>query len=307
MELSREAILEKTHYGINIYAHVLRQYFPGETVLSLSGRDCKPILNPFNGNRPSLHISIKDNCAIHEDDELPEFKGNSIDFAELHYKLAGQDLLEKLNDEMHLLIGKAYSFYNRKEEKPFQPNEVYHKVSVPVFSFYNGPVKNIIPARNISLLQVYELVKGDSFASQTSTLRSIEDKKKAKEFKAAQFSYVTFSGTFSKRADKALIRHSGLLTIDLDHIDCISEWITRLLKDEYFETELLFTSPSGDGLKWIIPIDLTRATHLEYFKSISNYIFQTYGLKIDNSGSDCSRACFLPHDPNIFINPKYLT
>jgi hypothetical protein len=156
------------------------------------------------------------------------------------------------------------------------------------------------------LVEVYELVKGKKFASQTATLRTIADKKQAKAYKAANFNYVTFSGVFSKRSDKALQRHSGLLTIDLDHIADTSKWRQKLLVDEYFETELLFASPSGDGLKWIISIDLAKATHLDYFKSISNYMFQTYGLKIDNSGKDCSRACFLPHDSNIYINPKYL-
>ena len=40
MEISREAILDKTHYGLKIYAYVLRQYYPNQTVLSVKGRDC---------------------------------------------------------------------------------------------------------------------------------------------------------------------------------------------------------------------------------------------------------------------------
>jgi hypothetical protein len=30
------------------------------------------------------------------------------------------------------------------------------------------------------------------------------------------------------------------------------------------------------------------------------------GADPDKSGSDVSRACFLPYDPDCFINPKYL-
>lgn len=306
MELSKEAILSKTHYGLNIYAHVLRQYYPGQTVLSLSGRDCQPASNPFNDNKPTLHISIVANCAVHRDAELHECKGDAFDFAQQHFGLAGQELYEKLNTEMHLRIGEAYSFYERKEEPARQVETVSKKIAAPLFSYFHAPVTNTIPARSISLVEAYELVRGNSLASQTAMLRTITDKKRAKEYKAANFPYVTFSGIFSKRADKALQKHSGLLTIDLDHIGDPAEWIDRLLVDEYFETELLFASPSGDGLKWIIPIDLTKATHGNYFKSISNYMLLTYGLKMDSSGSDCSRACFLPHDPNIFIHPKYL-
>ena len=76
--------------------------------------------------------------------------------------------------------------------------------------------------------------------------------------------------------------------------------------DEYFETELMFVSPSGDGIKWIIPIDITIATQSTFFKAVANYIKKTYGLEVDQSGKDVSRACFLPHDAVPFINPKYL-
>jgi hypothetical protein len=96
------------------------------------------------------------------------------------------------------------------------------------------------------------------------------------------------------------------LTIDLDELSNVEEIKQLLLNDEYFETELLFTSPSGDGLKWIVSIDLMKATHLEYFNGISNYLLTTYKLKVDASGKDVSRACFVPHDRNCYINPKYI-
>jgi hypothetical protein len=79
-----------------------------------------------------------------------------------------------------------------------------------------------------------------------------------------------------------------------------------LLADEYFDTQLLFVSPSGDGLKWIIEIDTRKAPHGEYFASVANYILQTYSFEVDKSGKDISRACFIPFDPNAFINPLLL-
>jgi hypothetical protein len=176
----------------------------------------------------------------------------------------------------------------------------------PLFSYFKNPVPNVFPAKQTNLPEVYHLIKSDSFITVTHTLRSIEDAKKAKEYKAAHFDYVTFSGTFSKRTDKALLQHSGLLTIDFDHLEHPQSLKEQLLSDEYFDTELLFVSPSGDGLKWIIPIDLTKATHQDYFKGISNYILHRYQVKIDASGKDISRACFLPHDAGVYINPKYI-
>jgi hypothetical protein len=93
MEVSRKAILDKTHYGLNIYAYVLRQYYPGETVLSLSGRDCKPAKNPFNADKPTLLIKVVDGCAIHTDSEEAIAQGNVFDFAAQHFSLEGQALL----------------------------------------------------------------------------------------------------------------------------------------------------------------------------------------------------------------------
>ncbi len=91
MKISKKEILHETHYGLNIYAHILRNYYPGETVLSLSGRDCQPAKNPFNGNKPTLKITIIDNCARHIDSDNAIPAGDVFDFAQLHYKLEGRN------------------------------------------------------------------------------------------------------------------------------------------------------------------------------------------------------------------------
>lgn len=306
MEISREAILSKTHYGLNIYAHVLRHYYQGETVLSLSGRDCKPAKNPFNADKPTLMVKVVDGIATHADTEEAIAQGNVFDFASLHFSLEGQALLDKINEELYLRIGKERGFYHQEETQPAVALPEIVKPAPPVFSYFNKPVTNTIPSRQVSLIEVYHLIKGNDFASCTSTLRNISEPKDARKYKAQNFDYVTFSGSFSKRNDANLQRHSGLLTIDFDHIEDIPSLKASLLSDHYFETELLFVSPSGDGLKWVIPIDLTQAKHQDYFKAVANYVSHTYQLEVDQSGKDISRACFLPHDTDIFINPKYI-
>lgn len=307
MELREKDILDKTHYGLNIYSHVLRQYYTDEVVIHLSGKQCKPAKNPFKDNTETLNIYNKDWVFIYEDFNDSEFKGNPFSFASLHYKLTGNELLEKLNAEMHLRIGKQRDFYSNNsnafipdEEKPKEP------ITVPVFSFFKYPVRNTQPAYNINVVEAYKLIKGNDYKKATEELRSITDKSQARTYKANHFDYATFSGVFSKRNDKALQTHSGLVTIDFDHIKDLSKLKKALLQDEYFETELMFISPSGDGLKWIIPIDLAKANHQDYFKAVSNYIQQTYNIEVDKSGKDISRACFLPYAKDVFINPKYL-
>jgi hypothetical protein len=306
MEISREAILNKTHYGLNVYSYVLRKYYPGETILSLSGRDCKPTKNPFNEDKPTLIVKIIDDCAKHTDSEEAIKEGDVFDFAELHFGLSGKALFEKLNEEMFLRIGEKRRFGSQQLSQPIVEEPKIEKPCVPVFSFFTKPISNTIPFKEMDLVETYHLIKGDTYADYTKVLRSISDSKEARKYKASNFDYVTFSGCFSKRNDQNLRKHSSLITLDFDHVQDLNGLKTELLKDQYFETELLFVSPSGDGLKWIIPIDLIQASHQNYFKAVANYINHQYKLEVDQSGKDISRACFLPHDPNIYINPKYV-
>jgi hypothetical protein len=93
--VSEKMILSKTHYGLNIYSHILRLYYPDETVMRLVERDCGLCRNPFNANKETLHIFIKkddptnvmsNEFARHEDNENAIACGDAFDFAELHYK-----------------------------------------------------------------------------------------------------------------------------------------------------------------------------------------------------------------------------
>ncbi len=315
-------ILDKTHYGIGIYAHVLRLYYLNETGLSLSGRTCSPTKNPFNADRPTLNIFIyKENVlgnawdkefARHEDTQNAIPAGNAFDFAELHYKQSGDELLQTLNKEMNLHIGEKFDFYanGKKSNKTLDNSQTKNPsiggVGGALFSFFKAPVRNTIPHKSISLIDAYNYIVGDYAKQRTEKLRDIKDPKQVRQYKASTFDYCTFSGMFQTRNDKALISHSGLLCIDFDHLQSVDLLRNQLLQDEYFDTQMLFVSPSGDGLKWIISIDTAKTSHSEFFVAVASYILQTYGVAVDKSGRDISRACFLPHDPQAFINPIYL-
>ena len=323
----KQAILSKTHYGLKIYSHILRLYYPDEVVLRLTGRDCGLCRNPFNSNKETLHIFIhKENVlgnafdkefARHEDTENIIPAGNAFDFAELHYKQQGDELLQTLNKELHLHIGEERRFYksNARATLAVAPtatptfgggSAAVAIPGTPEFSFFKSPITNTTPRKAATLLQIYNAITGNYYKQRTEKLRAITDTQQARKFKALSFDYCTFSGTFTTRNDKALIKHSGLLCVDFDHLNNIESLFNSLLKDDYFDTQLIFRSPSGNGLKWIISIDTSLSTHSDYFAAVANYILQTYGVEVDKSGRDISRACFLPHDPQAFISPIYL-
>jgi len=317
--ISEESILSKTHYGLSIYSHILRLYYPDEIVLQLVGRDCGLCRNPFNSNKETLHIWIEKTdptnvmnkeFARHSDSENAISAGDAFGFAELHYKQSGAELLQTLNKELFLHIGEQRSFYANAQKsvgcsETSQPKSPQSPCS-PLFSFFKSPITNTKPHKAVSLLQIYNAIKGDYYRDKTQKLRAISNVGQARLFKAANFDYCTFSGVFTTRNDKALEKHSGLLCVDFDHLQNVELLRNQLLQDEYFDTQLLFVSPSGNGLKWIISIDTAATQHGEYFAAVANYILQTYGVAVDKSGRDISRACFLPYDREVFINPVYL-
>ena len=323
--INKESILDKTHYGLNIYAHILRLYYPNQTVLNLIDRDCGLCRNPFNAHKQTLHVWIDpSHTARHHDMKNAIPDGDAFDFAALHYKQSGNELLQTLNKELDLRIGEKFDFYHNRNavaeiavpdtrkvtdnrNQNYHNNLINHSSDIDAsrFSFFKAPVRNTIPHKSISLPDAYKYIVGNYAKQRTEKLRSISDTKQARLFKAANFDYCTFSGTFTSRSDKALIKHSGLLCLDLDHLNNVQTLFDRLLNDDYFDTQLLFRSPSGDGLKWIISIEDNPTTHSNYFTAVANYIRQTYGIEVDKSGRDLSRACFLPYDPNAYLNPAH--
>jgi hypothetical protein len=167
-------------------------------------------------------------------------------------------------------------------------------METPTFSFFKAPIKSTRPYKEqIPLSDVYMVLTGHWYKERTATLRSITNPDENKEYKANNFPFVTFSGSFRYRKEKGLIKHSGLMVFDFDKLTDVEGLKMQLLTDRYFETDLLFTSPNGNGLKWVVSIDVTRFTHGQWFDAVSNYIKTNYQVEVDKSGRDVCRVCFL--------------
>lgn len=103
-------------------------------------------------------------------------------------------------------------------------------------------------------------------------------------------------------------KDSGLLCFDFDHLGGNENlWKARHLleQDRYFETMLMFTSPRGDGVKWVTHIDLSRGSHEKWYRAVRNYLLLTYGLEADSAPANVASACFLCWDANMVINPSF--
>jgi len=311
--ITQKDILRLTVHGLNIYAYILGCHYKDSIVLELSGKECKLARNPFNGDKETLLVSDclvprndgsgDDDMFCYKDAELAEFKGNPFDFAALHYNLHEDELMEKLNEDMNLHLGSKENFYETYIGK--EPT-LLTEMALPRVSFFFSPISNTNPYAQVNLLQIYKVIKGNRYKPRTERLRAFTDPQEANKFKQDNFEYVTFGGIFSKRSDKALIHPSGLLVLDFDKVNDLPGLRKTLLADPLFVTEMMFKSPSGTGLKWIISVDLNQCNHQDWFAAVASYLDITLQVKVDRSGKDISRACFLCHDPDAYINPDYI-
>lgn len=300
-------LLKLTHYGLNIYAYILTQYYPDEIVISLVGNECKPARNPFNKGLNTLRIVLKNQVFEFYDSSMQDFRGNPFQFAAKFYKLEGSELLDAIEKDLNLSLRIGKFQLIRPQIKASVVNSILAKeIKMPVYSFFRAPISNILPTQEVSVVETFKMLTSKKYQPITTRLRELENKDEARKYKATHFDYVTFSGVFEQRKESMIKILSGLMVIDFDHLSEINSFKNKLLNDNCLETELLFISPSGDGLKWIISYSSKHVSHLNFFNAVSAYIEHQYKVSIDKSGKDLSRACFIPYDPEAFIHPKYL-
>lgn len=104
------------------------------------------------------------------------------------------------------------------------------------------------------------------YADKVRNAKTREELDRAK-FDAPGFS---FSGIFERRGKDRLIRHSGIMAIDIDHLDGdVFLEKERLMKNPYVYS--VFLSISGKGLKVLVkvPDGLDAERHKLYYKAIA--------------------------------------
>lgn len=173
-------------------------------------------------------------------------------------------------------------------------------------SYFNAPITNKVPSRTVTLAEVAQIIRSSQLGLQTQKLRTIRQKDEARLYKGCNFPYVTLSGVFSYCSDACLVCHSSLLCIDLDGVEDVEGLKQQLIADGHFFTTLAFRSPSGNGVKWVVVIDLAKADHKTWFHGVRSYLLATYHelteKQVDRQCQNVSRACFLCYDPQAYVN-----
>ena len=97
-----------------------------------------------------------------------------------------------------------------------------------------------------------------------------------------------------------LLESSGFVIIDIDHISetglSLQELKDRISEDRELGVRLVFTSPSGDGLKVVCRVSsqiTDKDSYKTAYNSLRHFINSKYGEIVDKSGSDIDRLCLL--------------
>jgi hypothetical protein len=83
----------------------------------------------------------------------------------------------------------------------------------------------------------------------------------------------------------------------------VSTFKHLIFADKFLNPAFIFVSPGGKGLKIFIRIRNAEASfHADYFRVLSAYFMEKYGIIADKACKDAARACLLCHDPNALFS-----
>lgn len=152
--------------------------------------------------------------------------------------------------------------------------------------------------------EVFAMLLNGTFEHQIMPLRTLD----AAQYKVAkkQLPAVTWSGVFKEgtREAAAIVTYSKLVILDIDKLEPsnIELLKSQLAADPY--VHFCFISPSGKGIKIVIKVNTEAENHLSAFLHLQKTFEDKYLFKVDDSGKDVCRLCYVSHDDRSIYNPK---
>ena len=145
---------------------------------------------------------------------------------------------------------------------------------------------------------VFGWIRDGKYENEIHRIRHEQDSKQRSKLKE-RLPSICFSGEFKTRHDSQIVKHSGLVVLDFDHIDI--SFKEKIIQDPY--TFAAFISPSGDGLKVLVRIPPEIENHEAYYMGILKYCEDNDYPKLDTTSRNLSRVCYISYDPDLYLNP----
>lgn len=152
----------------------------------------------------------------------------------------------------------------------------------------------------IKLAHALKAIRIDKYRTEVEAIRSCSDDEARSRMKRALPAFA-FAGAFEYVDSKPghLVTPSGIVTIDLDHVEDYDAVWNRVTASPH--TLAAFRSPSGDGIKVLVPVTPAPTTNDEAHRAYAA-VSRLLGVEPDPSASDIARLCFVSHDPELFTN-----
>ncbi|KAA5548378.1 BT4734/BF3469 family protein [Adhaeribacter rhizoryzae] len=259
-----------------------------------------------NSNSTNYHLEAERHCLFKLNDLIAKIgEEQALDLANQYLRVSHQHSKWKEWSVHRYPLLTSYRNYLTGKNAPVEP---WPSVFEKECTLYHPSSIRLGQQEDLNLAQFAEMIKGEKFVAVTTALRAITDEKERIQYKKENLCYGTFSGTFSKRHDQNLVKHSDLICIDFDQLGQRRDDIRTSLNALPI-TVMSFISPEGDGLRVLFEMDIHSFSQKVFYYHYATYFRKIYGLppfKIDARYFHVSRACYLPHDPNVYINPLFL-
>lgn len=165
-----------------------------------------------------------------------------------------------------------------------------------------GDIEN--PA-HVPVDSILKAIKTGKWENKINEIRHETNTQRRSKLKA-RLPAIVFGGRFSSRRIDAFQESSNIICIDFDGLSNGRMDNIKSMLREYPYTYACFTSTSGRGVKALIKASFDcYESFKQMFCSIDNDLKQQESF--DMANSDISRACFVSHDPDIYINPNAQT
>lgn len=158
-------------------------------------------------------------------------------------------------------------------------------------------------SRFVELESILAWMKEERWEKQIERIREQTNKDLRSKLKMNLPAF-TPSGTFAKRKDSELIDYSHLLVIDIDTTSQYVKDSVIILCDSVDFVYSYFSSPSG-GLKLLVRVDSPPTYHRTFaFDQVKKFIEENSKAKVDSSGRNLSRLCYVSSDPELQYYPN---
>lgn len=170
-------------------------------------------------------------------------------------------------------------------------------IEVSCFANYNTP-------DNPQPINLMNWLNSGKYAKRVEQIRATSDKAERDNLKAT-LPAITPSGLFNRREEKELVKHSGLIQIDIDEKE--NKHITNFLslKEELKKlSEIAYIGLSVSGRGWwcLVPIQYPER-HKDHFKALRTD-FASWGIVCDEKPKNVASLRGYSYDPEAYFNPQ---